>query len=189
MTQASPEEQEQANRLVARAWQLIYSDNVLPQIVTTLEGGAGEDADGDPVAGLAQATDIVAARIGQAAEEAGEQLMPDAAHFAFGEILEELAEVSRRAGIKDYSQDKDALETAYFQALDIYRERLQQAGVINQEHAQQDMQKLVAMDQNGQLERILRDLAANDEAGAAGGPEPPPEKEKKPKGFNAAMGV
>jgi len=194
ITQASPEEQEQADRLVGRAMELIYSDNMFPQVVAMLEGGAGQDeegntADGDPIQGLAMATDMVISRVGQAAEDAGEQLMPDAAHHAFGDILEELAEVSRRGKIKDYSQDAQALEAAYFQALDLYRERLQGAGVIDQEHAKGDLSKLQEMDQNGQLERIMRDLAANDRAGVAGGEPPPPETEKKPKGFNAAMGI
>ena len=194
ITPASPEEQAQADHLVGKAWQLIYSDNMFPQIVQMLEGGAGDDgqgnvSEGDPTRGLAMATDMVISRVGQVAEEAGETLMPDVAFFAFGEILEELAEVSRRGRIKDYSTDPDALELAYFQALDMYRERLDGAGVIDQESAKGDLNRLIEMDQNGQLEKIMRDLMANDEAGVAGGPEPPPAKEKKPKGFNAAMGV
>jgi len=189
ITQATPEEQEQADHLVGKALQLIYSDGMFEQVVDMLEGGAGEGAEGDPGRGFAMATDMIVARGGQEAEDAGEQINPDVAHAAFGDILEELAEVSRRGKIKDYSQDKDALESAYFQALDLYRERLQGAGVIDQEHAKGDMSKLEEMDKNGQLERIMRDLAANDRAGSAGGQEPPPEKEKRPKGFNAAMGV
>lgn len=189
ITQASPEEQEQADHLVGKALQLIYSDGMFEQVVQMLEGGAGEGSDGDPGRGLAMATDMIVARVGQAAEEAGEQLSPDVAHAAFGDILEELAEISRRGQIKDYSQDKDAMESAYFQALDMYRERLQGAGVIDQEDAKGGMSKLEAMDKNGQLERIMRDLAANDRAGQAGAVEQPPEKEKRPKGFNAAMGV
>jgi hypothetical protein len=189
ITQASPEEQAQADHLVGKALELIYSDGMFEQVVNMLEGGAGEGAEGDPGRGLAMATDMIAARVGEAAEQAGEQLSPDVAHAAFGDILEELAEVSRRGQIKDYSTDPEALESSYFQALDLYRERLSQAGVIDQEHAKADFGKLQQMDENGQLERIMRDLAASDRAGPAGGREPPPTKEKKPKGFNAAMGV
>ena len=147
------------------------------------------EAEGDPVKGLAQATDMVVALVGQAAEDAGVPLQPDVVFHAAGDILEELAEISRRAKIKDYSKDPDALETAWFQALDLYRERLQGAGVIDQQHAQADLDRLIAADKDGTYEKIMRDLAANDEAGPAGGPEPPPQKDKKPKGFNAAMGI
>lgn len=240
LQQASPEEQDEADRFVARAWQVIYDDNTFPTVVEMLRGGAGPatppepgaeagavqpmpgippegppgtpapatvppetggvppegappeapvEAEGDPVRGLAQATDMIVSLVGQMAEDAGHELQPDVVFHAAGDILEELAEVSRRAKIKDYSKDPDALETAWFQALDLYRERLQGAGVIDQQSAQADLDRLIAADKDGSFEKIMRDLAANDEAGPAGGPEPPPQKEKKPRGFNAAMGV
>ena len=235
LKQASPEEQEAADRFVGRAWQLIYDDNTFPTVVEMLRGGAGtaepgaalpvpppevggapglspeevppevggagsppsappdeaspDEVPGDPVKGLAQATDMVVALVGQAAEDAGVPLQPDVVFHAAGDILEELAEISRRAKIKDYSKDPDALETAWFQALDLYRERLQGAGVIDQQSAQADLDRLIAADKDGTYEKIMRDLAASDESGPAGGPEPPPQKEKRPKGFNAAMGI
>ena len=156
----------------------------------TPEGDTGgADNPGDPVGGLASATDMVVAKVGETAEQAGEKLQPDVVFHAAGDILEELAEISRRAKIKDYSDDPDALESAWFQALDLYRSRLQSAGAIDQPHAQADLQKLIEADKNGTYERIMRSLSDQDQSGPAGGPEPPPQKEKKPKGFNAAMGV
>jgi len=153
------------------------------------EGAAPEGAPGDPVSGLASATDMVVAKVGEAAEQAGQELQPDVVFHAAGDIFEELAEISRRAKIKDYAKDPDALESAWFQALDLYRERLQAAGAIDQGHAQADLDKLVKADADGTFERIMRSLADSDNSGPAGGPEPPPQKEKKPKGFNAAMGI
>jgi hypothetical protein len=154
-------------------------------------GGPPGEATGDPVKGLAQATDLVVARVGQAAEDSGQPLQPDVVFHAAGDILEELAEISRRAKIKDYSKDPDALETAWFQALDMYRERLQQAGVIDQGHAQADLDRLIAADKDGTYEKIMRDLAASDNSGQAGGPDLSSEekKEPKPKGFGKAMGI
>ena len=134
-----------------------------PEAGVPPEAAPGEPVEGDPVAGLAQATDMVVALVGQAAEDAGVPLQPDVVFHAAGDILEELAEISRRAKIKDYSKDPDALETAWFQALDLYRERLQGAGVIDQQHAQADLDRLIAADKDGTYEKIMRDLAANDE--------------------------
>jgi len=185
---ASPEEQEMADRFVGRAWELIYDDQTFPGIVETLRGGA---EGGDPVQGLAHATDMVVARIGQAAEEAGQQLQPDPVMHAFGDIFEELAEISRRAKIKDYSQDRDAFEGAYYQALDLYRARLDKAGVINKESHQQGLQYLMEADQNGTLDKLMRELAESDASGQAGGEELPPEEQKprKAKGMGTALGA
>jgi hypothetical protein len=185
MVQASPEEQEMADQFVGRAWELIYDDETFPQIVEMLKGGGGEA--GDPVKGLAQATDMVVAKVGQAAEDEGAKLQPDPVFHAFGDILEELAEVSRRAKIKDYAQDHAALETAYFQALDIYRERLASAGVLDEESHKQGMAQLMQADKDGTLEKIMRELAESDAAGQAGGEEPPPESKPKRKGMGTAI--
>ena len=192
LQQASPEEQAEADRTVGRAMELIYADNMFPQIVKMLEGGADDTQEGDPGRGLAMATEMVVARVANAADKAGHQIPPDVLFHAAGDILEELAEVSRRGRIKDYSQDPDALEAAWFQALDMFRERLANVGEISQESARADMDRLIRADQDGTLEKIMRSLADNDRSGQAGGQESPPEergKERKPKGFNAAMGI
>lgn len=190
ITQATPEEQAQKDHFVKKAWELIYSDEMWPQVLKMLEGGADETQDGDPVHGLATATEMIVARVGQAAEQAGETLSPDAVYHAGADILEELADVSGIGKIKDYSKDPDALERAWFTALDMFRERLANANEIDQEGAKGDLDRLVRMDQNGTLEKIMRDLAASDESGQAGGPEGPggPNAPKgfKPKGLGVA---
>ena len=122
-----------------------------------------EGAPGDPVAGLASATDMVVAKVGEAAEQAGQELQPDVVFHAAGDIFEELAEISRRAKIKDYTEDPDALQTAWFQALDLYRERLQSAGAIDQPHAQADLERLIKADADGTFEKIMRTLADSDD--------------------------
>jgi len=188
MVQASPEEQANADQFVGRAWQLIYDDKTFPQIVEMLRGGAGEGATGNPVQGLAETTDMIVARVGQAAEESGATLMPDAVMHAFGDILEELAEISRRAKIKDYAQDRDSLEGAYFQALDLYRDRLQKAGVLDQAEHQRGLEQLMEADQDGTLEQIMRQLAESEDSGQAGG-EVPEEPAPKRKGMASAMGA
>lgn len=196
VVRASPEEQDEHDRFVARAMQLIYDDAMFDQVVQMLGGGAGQDeagqaVEGNPVQGLASATESIVARVAQVADQEGIQVTPDVLYHAGADILEELAEVSRRARIKDYSEDPDALEAAWFGALDMFRERLAQVGELDQGSAQSDLDKLVQMDQSGALEKIMRELDENDRAGPAGGPEEPPERGRqgKPRGFASAMGV
>lgn len=185
ITPASPEEQEEMEHFVGRAWELIYDDKTFPRVVEMLSGG-GKDG-GDPVHGLAMATEMVVARVAQAADQAGHQVPPDVLYHAGADILEELAEVSRRGQIKDYSQDPDSLERAWLEALDIFRDRLQKAGELDQESAKADLDRLIAMDQNGMLEKIMRDLDASDRGGQAGDAGPNAPKGFKPKGMGAGV--
>lgn len=193
ITPASPEEEEERERMVGRAWELIYDDNTFPRIVEMLAGSGGEGGgEGDPAKGLAMATEMVVARVAEAADRAGHQIPPDVLYHGGADILEELAEVSRRGGIKDYSQDQDALERAWLDAIEIFRDRLAKSGELDQASAKTDLDRLIAMDQNGMLEKIMRDLDASDNAGQAGtaGPNAPEgfaPPSFKPRGMGAAM--
>jgi hypothetical protein len=187
--EATPEEQAQADRFLAKAWELIYDDNTFPKIVDMLEGGIGEDGQGDPEQGLAKATDLVVSRVAAVAEEAGEPVDPIVLYHAGADVFEDLAEVSRRGRIKDFSQDSDGLERAWFMALDMYRDRLTQSGALDEADAKAGLDQLQRADENGSLERIMRNLAGNQNAGQAGGEEIPPEAARRPKGFGQAMGA
>lgn len=191
--QASPEEQAAMEKFVVRAWQLVYSDEMFPQIVEMLKGGGEAEGQGDPVRGLAMATDLVTNRIAKAAEEAGEPLQPDVLYHAGTEVLEDLAEISRVGRIKDYSKDPDGLERAWFEALDLFRNRMQQNGTLDEASMKAGQDELVRADQDGSLERIMRGLADMDKSGQAGGREPPPEggnmPPPRPRGMGTAMGA
>ncbi len=186
--QATPQEQDQYDRFVGRALQLIYSDQANPHILEMLRGGAqggqpqagtadqenpteeaapteADDPHGNgPVDGLAQATAMVVARVAGAAEQGGVKLSPDVVLHAGTEILEDLANLSKVAKIKDYSQDPQSFQQAYYKALDIYHQMLQGAGELDQQSAQADQQKMQQMDQQGTLDPLFRKLAANDAA-------------------------
>lgn len=155
--QASPEEQKLYDHFVAKAMDLTYTKEFMPKVLGMLQG------EGDPVEGLARATALIVARVQAAAEDAGEKLPGDVILHAGTEILEDLAELSKEAGIKDYSEDPDALEAAYFRALDQYRVMMQDAGKIDKGSAQRDMAQLQEMDKNGQLESMLSNLAQKPE--------------------------
>ncbi len=162
--QASPEEQGLYNKFVSKAFILVYDKKFFPAVLKMLEGG------GSPEEGLAIASSKVIARVLQTAEAAGEKLPGDVIFHGAKEIFEDLAELSRRAGIKDYSQDHDALEGAYFQALDQFRMILQQTGGINKEAAQADLAMLEKMDKDGELQSMFQNMAARDEASQSNAP-------------------
>lgn len=154
--QASPEEQALYDKVVAQAFDLIYDKRMLPGVVEMLKGG------GDPVEGLATAAAQITARVASAAQQAGQQIPPDVLLHAGTEIYEDLADLSGKVGIKDFSQDQDAFEGAYFRALDQFRMLVQEAGGADQKSAQADLAKLEQMDQSGELEKMLMGLAEND---------------------------
>lgn len=183
MQPASPEEQALYNQFVARAMLMIYGKTMLPKVLDMLDGGAEKGQEGDPMEGLARTAALVVGRVAQAADQAGQKLTGDVLLHAGKEILEDLAELSRVAKIKDYSEDPDALEGAMFRALDQFRMMLQGAGRLDQRAAQSDMSRLEQMDQSGELETMLRGLAAKD----ASAPASAKMDEGQPKGLNVGM--
>lgn len=154
--EATPEQQDQYDRFVAVAMNLMYEPEMIPKLLELLSGGD------DPVEGLARATVMITARVATKAEEGGEQLSGDVLFNAGAEIFNQLADVSDAAGIGNFAEDRDMLEAAYFRALDEFRMLMQDAGRGSQEAAQRDLQQLEAMSQSGDLESTLRKLAEDD---------------------------
>lgn len=183
--QATPEEQAEYGRFVGKAFELMYKNrNVTIALIKSLRGA------GDPVQGLADTASSVVLRVATAAEKAGQKVNPEVLLHAGTEIFEELADMSRLAKIKDFSQDRQAWEGAYYRALDQVRVTLQQAGRIDQGKAQKSLSKIEEMDRNGDLEKMLRTLDEEDSAtrGEEGG-EPMEDEPKQPGGIGAAAGL
>lgn len=174
MTNATPEEQEQYNMFVSQAYNLIYDDAMMPQIIEMLKG------EGDPIEGLARAASMIISRVRASAIEAGMELSGDVLLHAGTEVLEDLAELSKEAEVKDYTQDPDALEGAYFRALDIFRMELQENGELDPQANQADLELLAQMDEAGELETVFSNLANEDTKAAedSGAAEPPVEEEE-----------
>lgn len=175
--QASPEEQALYERFVAKSMEAIFSPEAMPQYVKMLKG------QGNPRQGLADATVQTVAMITQKAEAAGQKLPGDVVFAAAKEVLEELADLSKEAGIKDYSRDPDALEGAFFQAVDDFRVMLQQNGALKSRVAQRELAQLQKLDAGGGFESMLRALAANESRPARG------EVSPRPAGFAGRQGV
>jgi hypothetical protein len=170
--QATPEQQESYNAFVANAMNLMYDKKTMPKLLEMLQGG------GDPIEGLARASVMITARVGTSAEEAGQKLSGDVVFNAGAEIVNQLADVATEAGIHDFQNDRDALEGAYFRALDQFRTLMEGAGRLNKDAAQKDLAMLQGMSESGELEQMLRGFAENDPRApkqAPQGAQPEPE--------------
>lgn len=192
--QASPEEQDQYDKFLSAASDILYDENMKGPLLDMLDGAQGQDG-GNPAEGLAMATVMIVGRVSQVAQQAGEQLDPVVVFHAGTEIMGHLADMSAAAGIKDYSEDPKALQGAYFRAIDLYIEQARQRGEIDDAAAAQQLQRLLKADSDGELDKLMRELAAGDEngSGSAGEQEarpsggmdrgaPPPPPPSKPSG-------
>lgn len=193
--QASPEEQKQYETIVGSAFNMIYDKTMLPKITQILEGG------GDPKAGLARAASLVMVKIYTSAKQAGQEFSGEVMFHAGKEVFEDLAELSKEAGIYDFSENPDDLEGAYFLTLDQFRMDMQEAGMLDTEAAKADFAKLQQMDQSGGLEQMLMRLSENDgadnentegkaeERGEHSGPNPAEPKEPGEKKYGKSGGM
>ncbi|MEM7674513.1 MAG: hypothetical protein AAF449_00770 [Myxococcota bacterium] len=154
--EASPEEQASYDQLVGNALVLAFDKERLPSVLKGLRGGD------DPIEGLSRTAANIFVRVAKDAEANGVPLAGEVSFAAGTEIVESLAELSTAAGIHDFENDAEALEGAYFRALDHARVMMQQSGGLSQETAQQDMARLQAMDESGELERMMVGLAESD---------------------------
>lgn len=156
--QATPEEQAQYEQIVAQAMNLIYGETVTTAILKMLQG------EGDPIEGLAQTASTVILRTLQSGDQAGVKFSGDVVLNAGTEIFEDLANLSKEAGIKDFEADPEAMEAAYFRTLDGVRVQLQSAGRLNQDAARSDLARLEEMDKSGELGSLMRRLAERDDS-------------------------
>jgi hypothetical protein len=179
--QASPEEQAQYEQFVGRAMEIIYNPKMFPQVVEMLRGGGnggqGKEETGasGSAQGLAHATAMIITRVYKAASDAGANLSPDVLFHGGTEIFGQLAEISDKAGISDYANNRDGLEGAYFLAVDTATQQLRKAGVVDEAESKAALQQLHAMDAKGELEQVFRELDAKDQSGKGAEAETPAE--------------
>ena len=143
---ASPEEQQQYERFVDNALQLIYSDQTLPNVLKRLQG-LGEGQNGtDPIEGLAQTAVMIVGGLQESAAKDQVQLTPDVLFHGGVAIIEDLAELASKAKIHDY--DEKEIEGALYRAMDLYREQ----HPVDQEGLKQDFEALRQADASGELD-------------------------------------
>lgn len=148
--EASPQEQAQYDEFVNNAFNLIFDEKTMPGIIERLS------ATEEPIDDLANTAALVTFRLQDSAQKAGAQIPDEVVFHAGVEILEELANLSEKAGIHEFSQEE--LEAATLRALDVFREMGTQAGSIDPEALKQQFGALIEADNAGQLNRALPGL-------------------------------
>jgi hypothetical protein len=96
---ATPEQMKQVNLFINNAYKIIYSDEMLPRVEEGLKGA------GDPVSGLSEVAALVILRVARDAFENG---IKDPGVLVAGgaAVIDDLAELSERLGVHQYSQDE-----------------------------------------------------------------------------------
>lgn len=156
----SPEEQQQYEQFVGNAMTLIYDEDRTPRMLAGLKGA------GNPAEGLASTAVTVVKGLADSAEQNGVQISPDVMMHGGLEIIEELADLQREAGIADLTPEE--IEGAFYRALDLYRESATAEGKLDTAALEQDFAVMQQADQQGRLGEVLpgADQAAQRFAGA-----------------------
>ncbi len=155
----SPAEQQIYEQFVNNAFSAIYDEKSLPSIIESLKG------DGNPVEGLANTAVGVVVRVQDSAEQSGQALGEEVVFSAGTEILEDLASLSEKAGIHEFTPEE--LEAAMFQAMDRYRELKGGSDGAAFQGAKEDFNKIVEIDKAGRLDEAVPGLRDKFGGGAA----------------------
>lgn len=143
----TPEEQAEYDEFVTNGMNLIYGEQVMPQVLQSIEG------DGNPIQGLANTVATVVMRLEDSAEQAGRPISGDVKFHGATELLEQMAELAEEAGVHQYSEED--MESSLFLALDIYRATRSEQGKLPEEAITEDFQQLVQADKQGNLNEVL----------------------------------
>jgi len=164
---ASKEEQAEYDQLVNNAYSALYDD--MPTLLDSLSGA------GDPVQGLAQTVSAVMSRMVDSARSAGKDFSEGVVMHAGEEVLEDLADLMKDAGIHDLSADQ--LESSVYLATEMYRD--QQQGNIDPDKAAANFADLQEGAKSGALDQVVPGAADSfsefslPEEGAAPAPQAP----------------
>ena len=152
MAQASPQEQAMYNEIVARALLFIYDKKMLPKLVKHMRAE-------DPKEALAMTGAMVLSRLNAAAEKSGKDITGDVKLHAAGEIFENLAAIATAAQIYDFDNDQEAVDGAFYRAMDELRMMETQSGRVDKAAMQEDMKLLAQSEQDGSLQNLIGALS------------------------------
>jgi len=146
---ASPEEQALYETFVGNAAKVLFNKKALAKTVDALKTE-------DPMEGVARVTAMVVVRVAQEAARQGKPLPMDVLMHGAQEIFGEVVSLAEEAGVHEFSKDPDMVQGAMVRAFDEMRTGLSDAGLIDQQQMQADLQELQAADQSGELARFMQ---------------------------------
>lgn len=156
--EASPEEQALYDRFVTRAMQLVTDDRMASKVIEMLK------APEDPREGLAQTAASIVFRVVQMAKEKGQDVPPDVLMHAGKEVFENIADFATALKIHDFNQDKEALDGAFYRAMDHFRILMTKNGYASKDQAMAGLKALQEADQSGRLARGIDSLSSQQES-------------------------
>jgi hypothetical protein len=151
----SPEEQAQYDKFVDNAFKLIYSDEGLPKVLERIK------ASPSPVEAIANITASTVMRLQDSAEKAGAPLSPDVLYNGGIEILEDLADMAEEAGAHSFTDEE--MEAAMYQTLDVFQKLAQDAGLVDNDAAAQEVEMLKKTEMAGGIDQVLPGLTQKGE--------------------------
>lgn len=169
-TLPTPEEQRLYDLTVTNGLKLMGAPKSIPAILRLLEG------EGDPVEGLAQAASSVVMRLVTSLAQAGKRITPDVTYHAGVELFEELADMATRAGIHDFREDADGLQTALLKSISMTGQSMRAHGLVNEQQGRAEMAAFEQADESGDFERRLRTLIQRERAGGRSEAEQRPQR-------------
>lgn len=147
-TPATPQQQAQYNRFFAYSLLMLYDEKFLPKVQELFQKSP------TPIEAAARVGAAIATRIYIGAEKQGSKIPPEVILYAGQEVMAEIAEMARSAGIADLSQED--VETAYYMAADMVRASLEGAGKIDKTNASQDFEQIRNMVGDDKLNQVLQ---------------------------------
>lgn len=154
----TPEKQAAYDQFVNNGYKMIYSDSGFPAVLGRLK-------DGDPVEALANTAMTVVFGLEQSASQKGAKIDGDVMLHGGAELLGDLANLSKEAGGHAFSQEE--VESAFFQALDLYKLMKDGSGGLDPAPFKQDLARLQQMDATGQLAQLMPDTVQRFAGGGA----------------------
>jgi hypothetical protein len=173
---ATPEEQEAYDEFVKTAYGMMYEGGeVKPEILKFLDedpsdliavlGSPEELQQFSPIVALAATAAIITLKT---CEQTGEK---DGTIILHGgqEILEDVAEIARNAGIRDYSEEE--MSEAFRMGADLFREAGAEQGIVNLDEAKSEWGEITAADKEGRLGEVIPQFKGMED-------QPPPVEEE-----------
>lgn len=157
MQDASPEEQEVYNRVVALGMLAIYNEKMMPRTVEFLKSAP------DPVDAVAEVAAAIAGRVYAQAKEDGTDIPGDVLLPAGHEIVAETAALAHHAGVA--SLDEGQVDAAFYKAAEKFSQNARQMGIYGPEQEEQDRAELSRMVSSGELDGIMQQIAGVQQKG------------------------
>lgn len=146
----SPEELQIYQTLMNQVSRIVFDEKVFQTILTQIQEGTKTQT---PFLGLATVVANALLKIKMDSIKAKFDIPDKLLLKACAELVGDLASIAVENKVFQFTQEM--VDGAYLRAVDMLREGMQQAGMIDQNKYKQDLQNMIAADKEGMLNNIL----------------------------------